>query len=199
MFAQSCDRGALGGAHHPTEIPVLKGFRDFLMRGNIIELAIAVVIGTAFTALVASFSKFIINPIIASIGGHSVNGLAFYLVPGNAATLVDIGGVLTAAINFVITAAVVYFIFVVPMNKLAERRKKNLEPVAVDPDRTRPAGSDPRPAGQRQDDYHRAFGPGSGLRRPARLPEGQLTAVKSSLPGQPPWCGGLLSRYHCSL
>ncbi len=112
---------------------MLKGFRDFLMRGNIIELAIAVVIGTAFTALVASFSKFIINPIIASIGGHSVNGLAFYLVPGNSATLVDIGGVLTAAINFVITAAVVYFIFVIPMNKLAERRKKNLEPVAVDP------------------------------------------------------------------
>ena len=112
---------------------MFKGFKDFLMRGNIIELAIAVVIGTAFTALVASFSKFIINPIIASVGGHSVNGLAFYLVPGNTATLVDIGGVLTAAINFVITAAVVYFIFVVPMNKLAERRKKNLEPVAVDP------------------------------------------------------------------
>jgi large conductance mechanosensitive channel len=133
MFAKSCDHGALGGAHHPTEIPVFKGFRDFLMRGNIIELAIAVVIGTAFTALVASFSKFIINPIIATVGGHSVNGLAFYLVPGNAATLVDIGGVVTAAINFFITAAVVYFIFVVPMNKLAERRRKNLEPVAVDP------------------------------------------------------------------
>ncbi len=112
---------------------MLKGFRDFLMRGNIIELAIAVVIGTAFTALVASFSKFVINPVIASIGGRSVNGLAFYLVPGNTATLVDIGGVITAAINFVITAAVVYFIFVVPMNKLAERRRKNLEPVAVDP------------------------------------------------------------------
>ena len=112
---------------------MLKGFKDFLMRGNIIELAIAVVIGTAFTALVASFSKFIINPIIASVGGHSVDGLAFYLVPSNKATLVDIGGVVTAAINFLITAAVVYFIFVVPMNKLADRRKKGLEPAAADP------------------------------------------------------------------
>ena len=112
---------------------MLKGFKAFLMRGNIIELAIAVVIGTAFTALVASFSRFIINPVIASVGGRSVDGLAFYLVPGNTATLVDIGGVLTAAINFVITAAVVYFIFVVPMNKLAERRRKDLGPVAVAP------------------------------------------------------------------
>ncbi len=112
---------------------MLKGFKNFLMRGNIIELAIAVVIGTAFTALVASFSKFIINPIIASVGGHSVDGLAFYLVPGNDATLVDIGGVVTAAINFLITAAVVYFIFVVPMNKLAERRRKGLELPAANP------------------------------------------------------------------
>lgn len=112
---------------------MLKGFKDFILRGNIIELAIAVVIGTAFTALVTGFTKYIVNPIIAAFGGHSVNGLAFYLVPGNTGTLVDIGSLLTAFITFVITAAVVYFIFVVPMNKLSERRRRNQVPVAVDP------------------------------------------------------------------
>jgi len=103
---------------------MLKGFREFILRGNVVELAIAVVIGTAFTALVTGFTKFIINPVIAAFGGHSVDGLAFYLVPENKATLVDIGSLLTAFITFLITAAVVYFIFVVPMNKLSERRKR---------------------------------------------------------------------------
>ena len=112
---------------------MFKGFKDFIMRGNIIELAIAVVIGTAFTALVASFTKYVVNPVIAVFGGHSVNGLAFYIVPGNTATLVDLGALITAAITFIITAAVVYFIFVAPMNKLNERRRKNEIPVAVDP------------------------------------------------------------------
>lgn len=103
---------------------MLNGFKNFIMRGNIIELAIAVVIGTAFTALVGGFTKFIINPIIAAFGGHNVEGLAFYLVPSNKATLIDIGSLITAAITFLITAAVVYFVFVVPMNKLSERRRR---------------------------------------------------------------------------
>lgn len=112
---------------------MLKGFKDFILRGNIVELAIAVVIGTAFTALVAAFTKSIIQPIIAAFGGHSANGLAFYLVTGNSATLVDFGAVITAAITFVITAAVVYFVFVVPMNKISERRKRGEVQVAADP------------------------------------------------------------------
>jgi large conductance mechanosensitive channel len=112
---------------------MLKGFKEFILRGNVIELAIAVVIGTAFTALVSGFTKFIINPVIAAFGGHSVDGLAFYLVPANKATLVDIGSLLTAVVTFLITAAVVYFIFVVPMNKLNERRTRGAATEVVQP------------------------------------------------------------------
>jgi large conductance mechanosensitive channel len=112
---------------------VLKGFKDFILRGNIIELAIAVVIGTAFTAVVGAFTKSIINPIIAAFGGHSADGLAFHLISGNPATLVDFGSLITAAITFAITAAVVYFIFVVPMNKLSQRRKRGEVQVTADP------------------------------------------------------------------
>ncbi len=112
---------------------MLKGFKDFIMRGNVIELAIAVVIGTAFTALVTGFTKFIINPIIAAFGGRSVDGLAFYLVPSNKATLVDIGSLITAFVTFLITAAVVYFLFVLPMNRLSELRKRGEQPAEALP------------------------------------------------------------------
>lgn len=112
---------------------MLKGFKAFILRGNVIELAIAVVIGTAFTALVTGFTKFIINPVIAAFGGRSVDGLAFYLVPENKATLVDIGSLVTALITFLITAAVVYFLFVVPMNKLSERRQRGDATDVVEP------------------------------------------------------------------
>ena len=112
---------------------MLKGFKEFILRGNVVELAIAVVIGTAFTALVSGFTKYIINPVIAVFGGHSVEGLAFYLVPSNKATLVDVGSLLTAIVTFLITAAVVYFFFVVPMNKLNERRQRGAATEVVEP------------------------------------------------------------------
>ncbi|MET3805355.1 large conductance mechanosensitive channel [Nakamurella sp. UYEF19] len=112
---------------------MLKGFKDFILRGNIVELAIAVVIGTAFTAVVTAFTRYIINPIIASFAGTSANGLAVQLVNGNAASIIDFGALITAIITFVITAAVVYFIFVVPMNKLSERRRRGEVQVAADP------------------------------------------------------------------
>ncbi len=100
---------------------MFKGFRDFIMRGNVIELAIAVVIGGAFTALVGAFTANIVDPVIASAGGVDANGVGFPIRPGNPATFVDLGAVLTAIISFLITAAVVYFIFVVPMNRAKER------------------------------------------------------------------------------
>lgn len=106
---------------------MLKGFKDFILRGNIVELAIAVVIGTAFAAIVTAFTKSIISPIIAVFGGNSVTGLAFYLNRTNPETLVDFGGLLTAVITFLITAAVVYFVFVVPMNRINERFKRGKE------------------------------------------------------------------------
>ncbi len=106
---------------------MIQGFKDFILRGNIVELAIAVVIGTAFVALVASFTENIINPVLAAIGGGGdVPGLAFRLVSGNDATLVNVGALLGAVLQFLITAAVIYFVFVVPMNKLAELRSRGV-------------------------------------------------------------------------
>lgn len=104
---------------------MLQGFKDFILRGNVVELAVAVVIGTAFTAIVTAFSENIINPLIAAIGGSpDVNGLAFQLIGGNSETVVDFGAVITAAINFLMIAAIIYFILIMPMNKLNEALQK---------------------------------------------------------------------------
>jgi large conductance mechanosensitive channel len=103
---------------------VLQGFREFVLRGNIIELAVAVVIGTAFAALVAAFTDNIINPVLAAVGGSGdVPGLSIALIEGNPATIMNFGALVGAAVQFVLTAAVVYFVFVLPMNKLAELRR----------------------------------------------------------------------------
>lgn len=99
---------------------MLQGFKDFILRGNVIELAVAVVIGGAFTAIVTAFSDNLINPLLAAVGGADMGGLGFFLRQGNEATFMDFGAVITAAINFLIIAAVVYFVLVAPMNKLSE-------------------------------------------------------------------------------
>lgn len=112
---------------------MLQGFRKFLFRGNVFDLAIAVVIGTAFTAVVTSVVTNIINPIIAAIGGHNVNGLAVRLVAGNDKTIIHFDTVITAIINFVIIAAVVYFLFVMPMQKIMERRRRGAPEVVAEP------------------------------------------------------------------
>jgi large conductance mechanosensitive channel len=107
---------------------VLKGFKDFISRGNVIELAVAVVIGTAFTAIVTAFTSGIIKPFINALGGsQAAQGLGFHVLPGKESTFVDIGGVINAALNFLIIAAVVYFFLVLPMNKLRDRRKRGEE------------------------------------------------------------------------
>lgn len=105
---------------------MLKGFRDFIMRGNVVDLAVAVVVGAAFTALVTAFSDAIIAPILATIGGPDSAGWGFTLVEGNDATFVNLGALFTAAFSFLITAAVVYFIFVAPMNAYRTRREAKL-------------------------------------------------------------------------
>ncbi len=110
---------------------MLKGFKDFILRGNVIELSIAVVVGTAFTALVSAFTSNIVNPIIAAAGGVETEGLGFPIWPGNPKTFVNYGAVITAFITFLITAAVVYFIFVAPMNRIntiVKRRLVTAEP-----------------------------------------------------------------------
>jgi large conductance mechanosensitive channel len=112
---------------------MVKGFRDFIMRGNVIELAIAVVIGAAFGKIVSAFTDGIITPLIASLGSKSVGGLNFFIRPGNKATEVKVNELLTAGLNFLIVAAVVYFLIVAPMNALMERRRRGEEPEPTTP------------------------------------------------------------------
>ena len=78
---------------------MLKGFKDFILRGNVIDLAVAVVIGAAFTAIVTSFADNLINPLIASVGGANADGLGFYIRAGKEATFMDFGKIITSALN----------------------------------------------------------------------------------------------------
>ena len=112
---------------------MVKGFKDFILRGNVIDLAVAVVIGAAFGAIVTAFTANIINPLVAALGGADSPGLGYTLVEGNEASRIDFGLVITAAINFLIVAAVVYFILVLPMNKLKERRRSGEEEGQAEP------------------------------------------------------------------
>jgi large conductance mechanosensitive channel len=112
---------------------VLKGFRDFLLRGNVIDLAVAVVIGVAFTAIVTAFSNNIINPLINSVTPSDAPGLGFTIVPGKPSTYVDLAALITAALDFVIVAGVVYFVVVLPVNKLRERGARDAEPGSTEP------------------------------------------------------------------
>ena len=107
-------------------LSVLKGFKDFVMRGNVIDLAVGIVIGAAFTAVIGAFTGSFIKPIIARAGGGQ-GDLGGKVSIGKGQYL-DWGGFLNALIAFAITAAVLYFFFVLPMNKLAERRRRGEEP-----------------------------------------------------------------------
>ncbi len=104
---------------------MLKGFRDFLMRGNVVDLAVAVVIGAAFAAIIKALVDGIINPLIAAIAGApDISGVGNFEI--NKAQF-SVGSVLQAILNFVFVAVAVYFVIVLPMNKLSERRKQGLE------------------------------------------------------------------------
>jgi large conductance mechanosensitive channel len=100
---------------------MLKGFREFIMRGNVVDLAIAVVVGTAFTTLVKAFVADILTPIIAAIFGKP-NFAELTLTINHSQFLY--GDLINQAITFASVAAAVYFIVVVPMNKIAERRAR---------------------------------------------------------------------------
>jgi large conductance mechanosensitive channel len=100
---------------------MLKGFKEFISRGNMVDLAVGVVIGGAFGAVITSFTNDILMAIIgAVIGKPNFNSLTFAL--GDAT--VAYGKFLTALLNFLLIAVSIYFFVVVPMNKLAERRAK---------------------------------------------------------------------------
>lgn len=105
---------------------MLKGFKEFIMRGNVIDLAVAVVIGAAFTGIVNALVKGLINPLIAAIFGKAdISGVWNFTI--NHAEF-SIGLILQATLNFLCVAAAIYFLIVMPLNKLAERRRRGLEP-----------------------------------------------------------------------
>lgn len=104
---------------------MLKGFRDFIMRGNVIELAVAVAIGSAFTAVVTQFGKSFIEPLIGLVGGGGLDGGTFTIND----QVFDWAAFINAVIFFVLTAAVIYFVVVVPYNAFEERRKRGQGPV----------------------------------------------------------------------
>ncbi len=96
----------------------MKGFRDFVLRGNVVDLAVAVIVGLAFARVVDSFTKNLINPLIGAIGGRpDLSGLSFTV--GKARF--DYGAFLTDVTSFLITAAVVYFVVVLPVQRLLAR------------------------------------------------------------------------------
>ena len=100
----------------------MKGFRKFLMRGNIVDLAIAVVIGTAFTAVVTAFVADIITPLIAAIGGQPHFGSLSFTVNHSH---FQYGLFINALLSFVIIAAVVYYLIVAPMTRVTARFERN--------------------------------------------------------------------------
>ena len=100
---------------------MIKGFKEFIMRGNVVDLAIAVVIGVAFGAVVTALVADLITPLLAAIGGKADFSSLFFTANGSKFLY---GAFINAVISFVIIAAVIYFLVVVPLNKLAELKAR---------------------------------------------------------------------------
>lgn len=111
---------------------MLKGFKEFLLRGNVVDLAVAVTIGGAFGAVVSALVKDLLTPLIASlVGKPDFSGLTFTL---NASRFLY-GDFINAVVSFVLVGAAIYFSVVVPMNAIATRMSK---PATATPSATRP-------------------------------------------------------------
>ena len=100
---------------------MLQGFKNFLMRGDVIVVAVGLVVALAFSGLITAFTSDIINPIIASFTGGQL-GLGGEIRSGNPKTFVDVGSFISAVIYFIIFMAVVYFVIVVPYRTIQKRR-----------------------------------------------------------------------------
>jgi large conductance mechanosensitive channel len=107
-------------------LAVIKEFRDFLLRGNVVDLAVAVVIGAAFGAVVTSFVKDILTPLLGLAGVPDFSTLS--LTVGSAQ--VNYGNFLNLLISFILIAAAIFFFVVKPMNALEKRRQAGVEPPA---------------------------------------------------------------------
>jgi large conductance mechanosensitive channel len=107
---------------------MLKGFRDFILRGNVMDLAVAVIIGAAFTAIVTALTTSIISPLLgAFIGKPNFDYLVAHVNGG----AIEYGKFFTAVVNFLILAAVVYFFLVLPTQYLLKKFSPLLTPAAT--------------------------------------------------------------------
>lgn len=102
-------------------IPMLQGFKNFILRGNVVDLAVAVVVGAAFNAVVSAFVSDFITPLIALIGGKPNFSHLYFTIHGSKFLF---GSFLNALISFLINAAVIYFFVVAPMNSMTKQIKK---------------------------------------------------------------------------
>lgn len=105
---------------------MFQGFKQFILKGNVVDLAVGIVIGASFSAVVTALVKDLITPFISAIGGQP-NFASFYFTINNSKFMW--GDFINAFIAFLINAAVIYFFVVTPMNKLMERMNKNKKPV----------------------------------------------------------------------
>ena len=115
---------------------MLQGFKDFIMKGNVIDLAVAVIIGAAFSQIVNALVEGVLMPFVSALfQAPDFDSFAVLTLNGND---IKFGVLLTALVNFLLVAAAVYFAIVLPMNKMIERRNRRLgiepeaEPVAED-------------------------------------------------------------------
>jgi large conductance mechanosensitive channel len=108
---------------------MLKGFKDFIMRGNVVDLAVGIVIGAAFTAVVTQFTKSFLEPLIRLTSGDGLSAGAITV----GEVEFDWAAFINIVITFLLTAATVYFLVVYPMNRLAERRRRGEEPPPAAP------------------------------------------------------------------
>ncbi|MEZ5126356.1 MAG: large conductance mechanosensitive channel protein MscL [Thermoleophilia bacterium] len=104
---------------------MIKGFRDFILRGNVVDLAVAVVIGAAFGAVVTSLVENLLTPLIAAIFGQPDFSQLTFTINGSQFLY---GSFINSVVSFVLIAAAVYFVVVVPMNKVAEHRARGKAP-----------------------------------------------------------------------
>lgn len=104
----------------------MKGFKQFLLRGNVVDLAVGVVIGAAFGAVVTSFVKDLLTPFIAALAGKPDFSAYAFEIRGSKFLY---GDFINAAISFLLVAAAVYFFIVLPMNKLVEWQNRSKAPV----------------------------------------------------------------------
>jgi large conductance mechanosensitive channel len=103
---------------------MIKGFREFILRGNVIDLAVAVVIGAAFGAVITAFVADIITPLIAAIFGKPDFSNLYFTINGSKFLY---GSFFNAIISFLLIAAAIYFVVVTPMNAINARRAKEEE------------------------------------------------------------------------